>query len=86
MVTTQSGRQHCTADILQQLAHFVERTGMTPGEFGTYLSQAIDDRGEFLNRQGKSDLLRLCSCASSASEFAEGLRRQADRIRERVAG
>ena len=86
MVTTQSGKQHCAADLLLQLAQIVDTTGMTPGEFGAYLSEAIDDRGEILNRQGKSDLLELCSSASSATEFALGLRRQADRIRERVSG
>ena len=85
MVTTQSLKVHCAADTLLQLANIVEGTGMTPGEFGHYLNGVMSDRGESLNRQGQADLLELCQCATSSSEFANGLRRQAELMRQRLA-
>ena len=86
MVSTHSGNANCAADTLLQLASIVETSGMTPREFGAYLTTAIEESGEFLSGQCQADLLQLCRCDSSPTEFAQGLRRQAEQLRSRLAG
>ncbi len=72
------------ATILCQLADFVERSGLSAGEIGALLADAYRQSPAPLGLDAQQDLRTLTRSATSAADFAGGLRKEAELLLQKA--
>ena len=85
MVTTRASHLEDAAAALFHLADWIEDSGLTAGELGMLLCQELDRQASQLCADARRDLSVLRQCKTNSKDFAQGLRRQAELLRDEIA-